>query len=107
MKFAGTCPSAGGSHFEVNMKARKEFEEKWWQLRLSGMNASAFNPDWECEEPCWDIALTGGEIHRRVTESQIRAATYKVLNYPSCCMDIVRKINVDAYNCLHVDNGIV
>lgn len=86
------------------MIPKKEFEEKWEQLRLGSVAAHAFNPDWEGEEPCWDIELTNGDIHKRVSESKIMSATFKVLDYPNCYMDIVRQINVDAYNCLYVHN---
>ncbi|NLN24676.1 MAG: hypothetical protein GX163_03275 [Bacteroidetes bacterium] len=84
------------------MIPRKEFEEKWKQLRLGSVSARTSNPDWEGKEPCWDIELTNGDVHKRVTESKIREATYKVFDYPSCYMDIVRQKNLDAYNCLYV-----
>ena len=74
----------------------------------TGKEARAFNPSWEGipphQEPCWDIELTDGRIHKRVTFSMIRQATGNVLEYPENYMDIVRQKNIDAYSKCHIDN---
>ena len=84
------------------MITTKDYSEKHEQLRLANVSARAFNPAWEGDEPCWDIELTNGEVHKRVTSTMIRQATQKVLDYPFCYMDIVREMNIQAYNLLHV-----
>lgn len=64
------------------------------------VSARAFNPSWEGNEPCWDIELTNGEVHKRVTRTKIGMASYKILDYPFCYMDFVKEMDIQAYNTL-------
>lgn len=85
------------------MIVKNEFEKKHEYLLSQNVKVRVFNPDWEGNQPCWDIELSNGNIHKRVTESKIRQATSAVLDYPMNYMDIVRQINIDAYNIFHCE----
>lgn len=58
--------------------------------------AVTFNPHWVGEQPAWDIRLLNGDIHRSVTESDIR----KVSSRPY--MDVVRACDIADYGKHHL-----
>lgn len=68
---------------------------------FKNLNTRSFNPGWVGNEPCWDIELMNGEIHRRVRFSDIKEATNEIFEYPENYMETVRQKNIDAYNYFH------
>ena len=56
----------------------------------------AFNPHWVDEKPGWDIRLFNGDIHRSVTETDIRKTSSRKH------MDIVRECDIQDYGDKHL-----
>lgn len=66
----------------------------------------ANNPHWVGNLPAWDITLTDGQVHKDVTQVEIRQAIRELSNTRSILpatryIDVVRKVHIDLYNEYH------
>jgi len=56
----------------------------------------AFNPHWIDKSPAWDIRIFNGNIHRGVTDKDIRKISNRVP------MDLVRECDIQDYGNYHL-----
>jgi len=67
------------------------------------MGATTTNPHWRGDYPAWDIVLSNGEVHKSVTEVEIRAAIRELerlglVDIYTSYVDVVRQGHIDLYD---------